>query len=312
VGDPNQVRLFPSSVSPELRKRCAKSWEAGEFETAVFNALKVLERHIADAIGESQLIGVKLVDTALAPGSGKLKLKDQPAEQEGLHQTVRGLFLLLRNPSAHRFVDYLPEEAEAIIPFVDFLLVSFNQAVASYDDQLDFKQGFSHYVIADADGDGQLEKIVVVGKEPYPSMKSELHILKQTGAGLQRYQLLQDFLEFSVFSIEVRDINQDLMREVLVSTPGGAHAESMYVFRWDGTGYRLVGDFWSYAPRIEVIDLDGDGVCEVRTFCRNHEKDPLKAIFYILDGFPSIRVSDNEWTAIPPLDAFHFLATPVK
>lgn len=270
------TRTFPSSVSPELRARCEKSWRIGEYEAAVFNALKVLERHIADAIGETQLVGTKLVDKAMAPGTGILKLREHPAEQEGVYQTVRGLFLLLRNPSAHRFVHYIPEEAEAILRFVNFLLELLNRAIASQDELLDFRQGFSHYVLADTDGDGQREKVVVVRKEPYPSLRSEVYVLKQTGGGLQRHQLLEDFLEFSAFNVEVKDINGDRIPEVLISTPAGAHSESLHVFRWDGVGYREIADFWSDAPCIEVVDLDGDGVCEVRAFYRNYEKDPLK------------------------------------
>src|SRR2546425_13366638 len=96
---------------------------------------------------------------------------------------------------------------------------------------------------------------------------------------LQKFRLLEDFLEFGAFHVEVRDINQDKVPEVIVSNPVGAHAESMHVFRWDGVAYREIGDFWSDAPCIEIVDLDSDAVCEVRTFCRNYGKDPLKDSF---------------------------------
>lgn len=119
----------------------------------------------------------------------------------------------------------------------------------------------------------------MVRKEPFPSTRSELYVLKQTGSGLQKYKLLENFLEFSVFDIEVKDVNADGRPEILVSTPVGAHAESMYAFHWDGSEYKQIGDFWSDAPSIEVRDLDGDGICEVRTVCRNYDKNPLADSF---------------------------------
>ena len=297
--DRNNQESFLNLVTQELRKHCEHAWSTGDYETAVFNALKVLEGHIADAVAEKGLVGTQLIDAALAPKTGKLKIKEHSAEQEGFHQTVRGLFLLLRNPSAHRFVEYTPKEAAAIISFTSFLLESLNRVIASQDPFLDFKQGFSHYVLADSDGDGKQEKIVVVKKEPFPSTKSELHILKQSPVGLQRYQLLDDFLEFGVYTIKVKDINKDGLPELLISTPVGAHAESLYVFRWNGTGYQQIGDFWSDAPSIQVTDLDGDGMCEVQTMCRNYDKNPLSNSFvkvFHWDGTQYVLCEEYETT----------------
>jgi len=43
----------------------------------------------------------------------------------------------------------------------------------------------------------------------------------------------------------------------------GAHSESMFIFRWDGSTYRCVGELLSDAPSIEIKDIDGDGLAEV-------------------------------------------------
>jgi hypothetical protein len=64
----------------------------------------------------------------LAKDTGKLVIRDDSNEQDGVHQLFSGAFALIRNPPAHKKVQYTELEAWQAINLIDFLLSLLQQA----------------------------------------------------------------------------------------------------------------------------------------------------------------------------------------
>lgn len=96
----------------------------GEYETAVFTAMKAVEVTVRDraSLGED-VVGVKLMRRAFGPG-GPLNTDGLvEAEEKARADLYSGAIGLLRNPPAHRVVDYDdPTEAAEAVLFADLLL----------------------------------------------------------------------------------------------------------------------------------------------------------------------------------------------
>jgi hypothetical protein len=57
------------------------------------------------------------------PAQITIKLSDDPDEQEGLSQVLRGLILAFRNPTHHQLLDHVSrEDALKVCAFIDNLL----------------------------------------------------------------------------------------------------------------------------------------------------------------------------------------------
>jgi hypothetical protein len=67
----------------------------------------------------------------------------------------------LRNPSGHRFVEYGPEQAFELVCFVNFLLGFLRQTVRSQKTVRFVGSAMDRYILADLDGDGIEEKLIV-------------------------------------------------------------------------------------------------------------------------------------------------------
>ena len=104
-------------LHPLLERRCRRQFLLGEYEQAVFVAMKAVEvkvRELGD-FGE-EVTGVDLMNRAFGP---KGPLTDQHAvkgEQEGTRMMFAGAYATLRNPTGHREVNYddVAEAAEAV------------------------------------------------------------------------------------------------------------------------------------------------------------------------------------------------------
>lgn len=94
-----------------------------ECESAVFAAFKYLDSHLKSLLGvkSKEYYGEELINFAFSLKSGMLQLNSHANEQNGIRNFFSGANAVFRNPSAHRFVEYDDETAEAIIAMVSMM-----------------------------------------------------------------------------------------------------------------------------------------------------------------------------------------------
>jgi len=113
----------------ELRNDCEKHLETQEtYIDAIRRAGVVLEERLKSRLGDEGKYGVDLVDDALKKVTGKLIISDHSAEQEGVHMLFRGAVQFVRNPPAHKKMQYTEHEAWQTISLIDYLLLLLRQA----------------------------------------------------------------------------------------------------------------------------------------------------------------------------------------
>jgi uncharacterized protein (TIGR02391 family) len=121
-----------SIVDEELRNDCAKLLENKEYYIdAIRRASVVLEVRLnkaAESTGAEGLYGASLVRYLLAKDTGKLIISSIPNEQDGVHQLFSGAFAFVRNPPAHKKVQYTELEVWQTISLIDYLLLLLRQA----------------------------------------------------------------------------------------------------------------------------------------------------------------------------------------
>ena len=113
------------ALHPRLTQRIQQQFLLGEFELAVFAAMKEVEVRVRDLAEEStSLLGVKLMQRAFAPETGVLTdAESDPGEKVATMELFRGAIGVFKNPSSHRPVDYDdPTLASEVILFADLLL----------------------------------------------------------------------------------------------------------------------------------------------------------------------------------------------
>jgi hypothetical protein len=83
----------------------------------------VLEDRLRTTSGVSaRLVGVELVDAFLKPPKPVISFSEHPGEQEGVRMLYRGAMQFIRNPPAHRPIEYAEDEARLFIRLIDSLL----------------------------------------------------------------------------------------------------------------------------------------------------------------------------------------------
>jgi uncharacterized protein (TIGR02391 family) len=120
-------------VDEELRNDCAELLENRKYYIdAIRRASVVLEQRLRKAVEGTEVeklqYGVSLVRYALAKDTGKLVISDIPNEQDGVFQLFNGAFTFVRNPPAHKKVQYTELEAWQTINLIDYLLLLLRQA----------------------------------------------------------------------------------------------------------------------------------------------------------------------------------------
>lgn len=120
-------------VDKELSDDCARHLDKQEtFIDAIRRAGVVLEERLKDTVGDDGpgkfKEGVELVDYALMPNTGKLMISDHPAEQDGVRMLFRGAVQFVRNPPAHKKVQYTELQAWQTVGLIDYLLLLLQQA----------------------------------------------------------------------------------------------------------------------------------------------------------------------------------------
>ena len=120
-------------VDDELRNDCAELLENRKYYIdAIRRAGVVLEERLKKAIEgtgtENPQYGASLVRCALAKDTGKLVISDISNEQDGVFQLFSGAFAFVRNPPAHKKMQYTELEAWQTINLIDYLLSLLRQA----------------------------------------------------------------------------------------------------------------------------------------------------------------------------------------
>lgn len=105
-------------LHPQIEQRARRQFLLGEFEQAVFVAMKAVEVRVR-ALGGlgDDVVGVTLMTQAFRPENGPLVDREAvPGEQVGMMNLFQGAYAVLRNPAGHREVNYddVTEAAEAV------------------------------------------------------------------------------------------------------------------------------------------------------------------------------------------------------
>ena len=90
-----------------------------------------MEERLREAVlrtGAKATCGATLVRLAFSKESGRLIISEVPAEQEGVLQLFSGAFAFVRNPPAHKKVQYTEMEVWHKVSLIDYLLSLLRQA----------------------------------------------------------------------------------------------------------------------------------------------------------------------------------------
>ncbi len=119
------ARRFPKeALHPSISSPVWLSFVRGEFDTAVFQAMKTVEVAVRDASGLSQDLGVKLMRKAFDKNTGPLTDKSaDEGEREARAHLFAGAIGCYKNPHSHRNVPLDdPAEATEIVMLASHLL----------------------------------------------------------------------------------------------------------------------------------------------------------------------------------------------
>jgi len=116
------------------------SYENRNFTAAIIDALHFLSDLIREKSGlESD--GVALIGNAFGGKSPKLKVNKLQSDsdwnmQKGIEQILRGIYQSIRNPRSHRKYNDKPEDADAIILFINYLIGIIDQSKSPFSKNL--------------------------------------------------------------------------------------------------------------------------------------------------------------------------------
>jgi uncharacterized protein (TIGR02391 family) len=120
------ARLLPKEIlHPRIADRVWGAFMRGEYDGAVFQAMKAVEISVREASGlGDDLVGVKLMRPAFQPENGPLTdLKVEGGERVGRMELFAGAIASYKNPQSHRDVNLDdPLEALEIILLANHLL----------------------------------------------------------------------------------------------------------------------------------------------------------------------------------------------
>jgi uncharacterized protein (TIGR02391 family) len=119
-----------ASRHPKVAANCTMLFMTGEYESAVFNAMKCVEDEIRTRIrGDPTDIGIKLVSKAMGSQPPRLVFSKVDAEQDGAASLYRGAIAYLKNPRSHRFLDTSDtEKTLEILAFASLLMRMLDEA----------------------------------------------------------------------------------------------------------------------------------------------------------------------------------------
>jgi uncharacterized protein (TIGR02391 family) len=107
-------RLPKESLHPRIAQPVWQAFMRGEFDVAVFQAMKAVEVSVREASGLGDgVIGVKLMRAAFAETGPLTDMGAEPGERVGRMELFAGAISSYKNPHSHRDVN-LDDPAEAI------------------------------------------------------------------------------------------------------------------------------------------------------------------------------------------------------
>jgi uncharacterized protein (TIGR02391 family) len=111
------VERLELSLHPLIERAARRQFLLGEYEQAVFVAMKAVEVRVRDLskLGDD-VVGVDLMSRAFRPEGPLTDPNAVKGEQVGTMNLFQGTYAVLRNPAGHREVDYddVTEAAEAV------------------------------------------------------------------------------------------------------------------------------------------------------------------------------------------------------
>ena len=121
------ANLFPKdTIHPEFLKEVYPLFLRGSYETAIFEAFKLLEIAVREASGKGyeEMYGIDLMRKAFNPEKGPLTdIDEQMAERQALSDLFAGAIGRFKNPSSHRHVLINdPKETMEMLQFASHLL----------------------------------------------------------------------------------------------------------------------------------------------------------------------------------------------
>ena len=111
------VEHLEAGLHPMLEQRVRRQFLLGEYEQAVFVAMKAVEVRVRSLAGlGNDMIGVPLMTKAFRAGGPLTDPEAVSGEQVGTMNLFQGAYAVLRNPAGHREVNYddVTEAAEAV------------------------------------------------------------------------------------------------------------------------------------------------------------------------------------------------------
>ena len=116
--------LASETLDPVLARKVKPLFLRGDYDTAIFQAFKVVEVRVRKASKFSNSdYGTDLMRKAFHPNNGPLtNTKSETAEKEAMSHLFSGAIGLFKNPVSHRDVETTPEFAADVIRVANCLL----------------------------------------------------------------------------------------------------------------------------------------------------------------------------------------------
>jgi uncharacterized protein (TIGR02391 family) len=93
-------------LHPKILNKCQDLFESGQFDDAIFSAMKVVEEEVRVLSGSQPTdIGLSLISKAMSSSTPTISFSSIEAEQKAAYFLFSGALGSFKNPLSHRFLD---------------------------------------------------------------------------------------------------------------------------------------------------------------------------------------------------------------